>query len=125
MMHIKKIDHLVITTTDIEACLTFYQAIGFTCRCISGRYELFAGDFKINVHCKGKELYPHAAYVQCGSADICFEVEQIEKVKEHLEKQAIQIDEGIVERTGVKGAMKSIYIRDPDGNLLEFSSYSI
>lgn len=121
---IKKLDHLVITTAVVEQCLAFYEALGFTVREGGGRYELFAGDFKINVHVKGKELSPHAGHVQTGSADLCFEIEgNIEKLKRQLEQKGIPIELGIVERTGVRGKMQSIYLRDPDGNLVEFCSY--
>lgn len=121
---IKKVDHLVITTGNIRACVLFYEALGFSVRESSGRYELFAGDFKINVHIKGKELEPKAKYVQCGSADLCFEISgSIESLKEHLIQKGIPIELGVVIRHGVKGEMKSLYLRDPDGNLVELCSY--
>lgn len=121
---IKKLDHLVITTSNISAITSFYEKLGFTAKNTGGRYELHAGDFKINVHILGNELLPHAEHVQVGSADLCFEItEGIEYYKERLEKQDVVIELGIVERTGVNGRMSSIYLRDPDGNLLEFSSY--
>lgn len=120
----KKIDHVVITTADIEPCLSFYQKLGFTAKNNSGRYELYAGDFKINVHILGKELSPHAQNVTAGSADLCFEIDgELEDYKKELEYKGLEIELGIVARTGVKGSMKSIYLRDPDGTLLEFSSY--
>ena len=89
-----------------------------------GRYELYAGDFKLNIHIKGKELTPHAAYVQVGSGDLCFEIEgDIEDVKKTLEESGMTILLGVVERTGVRGLMHSIYLNDPDGNLVELCSY--
>lgn len=121
---IKKIDHFVITTTDIEKCFSFYEKIGFISKETDGRYELFAGDFKINVHIKGEELEPKAQNVQTGSADFCFEIdEDINILKDRLSKSNIEIELGIVQRNGVKGKMKSIYLRDIDGNLIELSSY--
>lgn len=71
---IKKIDHLVITTNKPKSCLDFYEKLGFVAKHTNNRYELFAGDFKINVHIKGSELCPHAQNVQTGSADMCFEI---------------------------------------------------
>ncbi len=121
---IRKIDHVVITTENMEKCIAFYEKIGFQAVRTNGRYELFAGDFKINVHEKGKELDPHAARVQPGSGDFCFELEErIENWKENLEKKGIAVYLGIVTRHGVSGEMQSLYLRDPDGNLLEFCSY--
>lgn len=120
---IRKLDHLVITTAQMEACLAFYEALGFRVRQGGGRYELFAGDFKINVHLLGKELLPHAAKVQPGSADLCFEVDDLDALVQDIEARKIEIELGIVERNGVRGTMRSIYLRDPDGNLIEFSAY--
>lgn len=121
---IKKIDHLVITTAVPEECLAFYRKLGFKVRDAGGRYELFAGDFKINVHVRGQELSPHAQTVQTGSADLCFELEEnLEAFRNRIEENRLIIELGIVKRTGVNGPMRSIYLRDPDGNLVEFCSY--
>ena len=121
---IKKIDHFVITTKDIEACLSFYQKLGFKCVQDFDRYQLYQGDFKINVHILGQELLPHAKNVQIGSQDICFEITiDIKEFEQYLQSNKISIEEGIVDRVGVFGIMQSIYLRDPDGNLLEFSQY--
>lgn len=115
---------MVITTADMEACLAFYETLGFSAKRSDGRYQLFAGDFKINVHMLGKELSPHAQHVKPGSADLCFEIDgSIEEYKRELESKCLQIFLGVVERNGTKGAMNSIYLRDPDGNLVEFCSY--
>ncbi|MEG0546852.1 MAG: VOC family protein [Oscillospiraceae bacterium] len=121
---IKKIDHIVITTTNFEECVKFYEKIGFKTKDTAGRYELYAGDFKINVHLKDYELFPHARNVQSGSADVCFEVtDSIDDLKNSLEEKGLAVELGVVERTGVNGAMRSIYLRDFDGNLIEFCSY--
>ncbi len=121
---IKKIDHLVITTKNIQACLEFYQKLGFETRKAHDRYAFFAGDFKINVHILGQEFSPHAQNVQVGSADFCFEIEgSIEEFKSELEQKGIKIELGVVEKKGVKAKVDSIYLRDVDGNLLEFCSY--
>lgn len=121
---IKKIDHLVITTSSPEACLDFYKKLGFKVCDPVNRYELFAGDFKINIHIKDHELKPHAENVQMGSADLCFEIsDNLEEFRSRLEKNGLEIILGIVGRNGVNGEMRSIYLRDPDGNLVEFCSY--
>lgn len=122
---IKKIDHIVITTDKPQACLVFYEKLGFSVRDGHGRFELFAGDFKINLHVKGRELLPHAGHVQTGSADLCFEIDEpIERFKARVEAVGILPESEIVERHGVYGAMSSLYFRDPEGNLLEFCDYT-
>lgn len=121
---IRNIDHVVITTRDPMACLGIYEKLGFLPRINGDRYELYAGDFKINVHVLGNEHSPHAGNVQTGSADLCFEIDgSLETYQQTLEKMGFQIELGVVERSGAKGGMRSIYLRDPDGNLLEFCSY--
>lgn len=123
-MTIKKIDHIVITTANPEACLAFYEKCGFQIHRNDQRYELFAGDFKINVHVKGRELSPHAGNIQTGSADLCFEITgSLETFRSKIEGKGLLIELGIVERTGVNGSMRSIYLRDADDNLVEFCSY--
>lgn len=122
---IEKLDHIVITTPEPRRCLDFYKKLGFEIKDSAGHYEMFAGDFKINVHVKGSELSPHAQNVQPGSGDFCFAVSgKLEDFKKMLEANSIPIELGIVGRTGAHGPMQSIYLRDPEGNLLEFSSYS-
>ncbi len=121
---IKKIDHIVITTGNIDTCLGFYKKLGFEVKAQNDRYELFSGDFKINVHILGKELSPHAQNVQSGSADICFEISgDIDTYMQEFQQKGFIIELGTVPRNGVRGEMKSCYLRDPDGNLLEFASY--
>lgn len=122
---LKKLDHLVITTADVSACLGFYSKLGFTARDAGGRYELYAGDFKLNVHLLGRELLPHAHHVQPGSADLCLEIDgDIAHCKAELERSGLTIEQGVVPRNGVRGPMQSIYLRDPDGNLVELCSYN-
>ena len=121
---IQKIDHVVITARDVAATLAFYQRLGFEVREGGGRQELYAGDFKINVHTLGRELSPHARQVQPGSADLCFEITGgIAALQQRLESDGVPVELGVVSRTGVRGSMRSLYLRDPDGNLLEFCSY--
>lgn len=122
---LKKLDHLVITTKDMDACIAFYRSIGFDARDADGRFELYAGDFKINVHYLGRELVPCARHVQCGSADLCFELSApISEFTRQLTAQNVSVELGVVARHGARGAMQSVYLRDPDGNLLEFCSYA-
>lgn len=121
---IKKIDHFVITTAHLADCLEFYQKLGFHVDEQGGRYALFAGDFKINVHVSGHELTPHAKHVQTGSADVCFEVGgELLPLHKSLAKAGVGALSEIVIRHGVSGRMQSFYLNDPDGNLIELSCY--
>lgn len=122
---IRTLDHLVITTEKLDACLAFYQALGFTAHSGGGRWELFAGDLKLNVHLRGRELSPHAGAVQPGSADFCLEVDDdLETLRRSLLDRGLAVELGVVNRTGVHGPMRSLYLRDPDGNLVELCSYA-
>ncbi|MEG0901806.1 MAG: VOC family protein [Clostridia bacterium] len=121
---IRKIDHMVITTAKLPACIAFYEALGFRSQAAGGRWELFANDFKINVHRKGQELEPKAQNVQTGSADFCFEIDgSLAACMDQLAKSGLEIELGSVVRHGVRGEMQSVYLRDPDGNLIELCSY--
>ena len=121
---IKNIDHFVITTKNISDTINFYSRLGFEVKDCGTRHELYAGNFKINVHILDHELSPHALNIKTGSADICFEIlGNIQGYKKELEDKGFEIELGVVKRNGVKGPMNSIYIRDFDGNLLEFCSY--
>lgn len=118
------IDHLVITTKDIQACLDFYQALGFEVRESAGRYELLADGFKINVHLTGKELDPHAKNPLPGSADFCLTTTRdLQEILEAARKNNLDIVCELTQRMGFRGSMSSIYLRDPDGNLVEISKY--
>ena len=120
---LKKIDHVVLTTAQPEACADFYQKLGFHFVDRGDRFEFMAGDFKLNVHFAGRELEPKAAHVQTGSVDLCFEVTSLAAFCEILRRSEIGIERGPVVRHGVWGKMQSVYVRDPDGNLLEFCEY--
>jgi len=126
MIKINHLDHLVLTVKDINKTVEFYtQILGMKKEIFKGsRIALKYGNQKINLHELGNEFEPKAYNVKEGSADLCFIVDtKIEDVKEFLELKGIEIIEGIVPRTGAIGNIKSIYIRDPDMNLVELSNY--
>lgn len=123
-MIIKKIDHFVLTTSQPKVFCQFYQKLGFRWLAQEGRNELFSDSFKINVHTLEHELEPHATKVQPGSADLCFEMEQsMEEIVCWLNDNKIEIALGPVHRFGRFGSMDSVYVYDPEGNLLEFCVY--
>ncbi|KGQ55106.1 VOC family protein [Gallibacterium anatis] len=125
MLNITHLDHLVLTVKDIDVSVAFYQKLGMKKQLfLGGRMALQFGQQKINLHQLGKEFEPKAKQVQAGSADLCFIVsEPLEQVLDYLKEQHLSIEEGIVERTGAVGKIRSIYLRDPDGNLIELSNY--
>lgn len=125
-MRVTRLDHLVLTVKDIEASVAFYQSVLGMKKVIfgNGRVALIFGDQKINLHQAGAEFEPKAALATPGSADLCFVVSHnIEEVIAHLNALQIEIIEGPVLRTGATGRINSVYIRDPDLNLLELSEY--
>jgi catechol 2,3-dioxygenase-like lactoylglutathione lyase family enzyme len=124
-MKIKSIDHIVLTVSDITQTCRFYtQILGMEeITFLNDRKALKFGSQKINLHIKGYEYDPKAKQPTPGSADICLIVEtSLHEVINRLRKFGIQIEDGPLERTGAQGALISIYIRDPDGNLLELSN---
>ncbi len=125
-MKITRLDHLVLTVASIEESCRFYeQVLGMeVIRFGEGRTALKFGKQKINLHETGKEFEPKAAAPTAGSGDLCFIAESsIREITAHLAELGIAIEEGPVKRTGALGKMESVYLRDPDGNLLELSSY--
>lgn len=119
------IDHLVLTVASIERTCRFYENhLGMERKIFAdGRTALHFGNHKINLHEKGREFEPGAGHPTTGSADLCFLVADIAATTRRLEETGIDLIEGPVPRTGARGAMISIYCRDPDGNLIELSQY--
>jgi len=125
-VQIERLDHFVLTVRDVDATVSFYQTVlGMAPVTFgSGRRALAFGQSKINLHPANAPLAPHASYPVPGSADLCFvTTESPKSVIDHLCKCGISIEEGPVPRTGALGPITSVYFRDPDGNLVEVSSY--
>ncbi len=125
-MQIERLDHLVLTVANIEAACAWYsrvlgmQAVTFG----DGRMALAFGQQKINLHQHGHEFEPKAAHPLPGSADLCFITRTpLDQVIAHLQVNSVPIIEGPVQRTGAIGSITSIYVRDPDGNLIEVAYY--
>lgn len=124
-MKVSHFDHLVITTQNLEACLHFYvDILDMELEHRNDRYAVRFGTQKINIHRKKAEFLPAAKNVTYGSQDICLIVEGgMEDIRDEIEKKGYPIELGIVRRTGAMGAIDSLYLRDPDGNLVELSAY--
>lgn len=125
MIRIDHLDHLVLTVASIEATCTFYaDVLGMTVEIFgAGRKALRFGDQKINLHQAGHEFEPKAAAPTPGSGDLCFiAATALENVVAHVGRLGVAIELGPVDRTGATGSIRSIYIRDPDGNLIEIAN---
>ncbi|KAJ5990948.1 hypothetical protein N7522_011155 [Penicillium canescens] len=132
---VKSLDHLVLTVRSIPRTVAWYTTyLGMRHEIFTSplnqavqRHALIFGSQKINLHQSGKEFEPKAQDVTPGSADLCFLTdENVETVLAAFEEARIEILEGakIVERTGAVGKIRSVYVRDPDGNLIEVSNYA-
>ena len=125
-MRINRLDHLVLTVADLDITVEFYtRVLGMEPVTFKGgRKALRFGHSKINLHRAGHEFEPKAARPTPGSADLCFIADEpLEEVITGLRRAGVPIEEGPVERTGATGTIASVYLRDPDGNLIEISSY--
>jgi catechol 2,3-dioxygenase-like lactoylglutathione lyase family enzyme len=115
-MKIEALDHLVLTVRDLEATIAFYERLGMQHVVFDdGRHALAFGTQRVNLHVAGREFEPKAAAPTPGSADVCFLVDE-------LDASSLDVLEGPVERTGAAGRIRSVYVRDPDGNLVELST---
>ena len=124
---IDHIDHVVLTTRDLSSCLHFYsQILGMKFEKFETptetRIALKFGDQKINVHEWGREFTPRAHVAAPGTLDLCFVASvSLEKVIEKLQQSNVKIIEGPVMKTGATSKIRSVYVRDPDLNLVEIA----
>ena len=123
------LDHLVLTVADIDVSIQFYtEVLGMVAERFhpadgSTRWALSFGDQKINLHPADGVFAPHAAVPAAGTADLCFLSEETLAVwVAHFAKCGVEIAEGPIARTGATGPIVSLYVRDPDGNLIEVSN---
>lgn len=124
-MRISHIDHLVITTANLKQCLDFYVGLlGMRHIELNGHHNLLFPHGKISLHTVKGEFQPSAVNPEYGAQDFCLIVnDDLEKVRDEIIANGYKIEEGIVVRHGSQGVMHSIYLRDPDGNLVELSRY--
>jgi catechol 2,3-dioxygenase-like lactoylglutathione lyase family enzyme len=122
-VRVASLDHLVLTVRDPDATVAFYELLGMRRETFGdGRLALRFGDQKINVHVAGAEIAPHAREPRPGSADLCLLIEGTAAEAESVLRAAgVPIELGPVERIGATGPLRSLYVRDPDGNLVELS----
>jgi len=124
---IDHLDHLVLSTRDREACIDFYTGVlGMALETFgAGRVAFKFGRQKINLHEAGKEFLPKATVPTPGSLDLCFIAAlPLAAVIARLREHGVAIEEGPVARTGANWPITSVYVRDPDGNLIEISEKS-
>ena len=126
---IHHLDHLVLTTAHEKECIDFYtRVLGMKLESFIGgtppveRKAFKFGQQKINLHIKGKEFEPKADLPTPGSLDLCFIADRpLREVIEQLNAKNWPIIEGPVIRTGASSKINSVYVRDPDQNLIEIS----
>jgi len=124
---IDHVDHIVLTTRDLEGCIRFYRdVLGMSLESFrtptETRQALKFGKQKINLHEWGKEFTPRAHVAAPGTLDLCFiAAVPLEAVIAKLKAAQIPILEGPVMKTGATGRIRSVYVRDPDLNLVEIS----
>ena len=126
---IDHLDHLVLTTCDEAACIDFYtRVLGMQLESFVGgtppvqRQAFKFGNQKINLHVRGREFEPKAHLPVPGALDLCFIASiPLDEVMARVAQAAWPIMEGPVMRTGANQKIRSIYLRDPDLNLIEIS----
>ena len=126
-----RLDHIVLTVADIEATTQFYErALGFERELFRGpegqaRHALRFGKLKINLQDRSTETPTKAKTPTFGSGDFCLiAAVPLDQVIAHLRAEKVAIDTGPVPRRGALGPIRSIYLRDPDGNLVEVAEYT-
>ncbi|WP_116209287.1 VOC family protein [Streptomyces olivoreticuli] len=125
-MRVDRLDHLVLTVKNIDATVAFYTTV-LGMRAVTfdgGGHSVTFGHSKINLHQAGREFELKAEHPTPGNGDLCFIVDQgIDEIIAELAAHDIAVEEGPVERAGATGTMTSVYLRDPDDNLIELSHY--
>ncbi|MGE5595067.1 MAG: VOC family protein [Hyphomicrobiales bacterium] len=124
-MRAERLDHLVLTVADPETTAAWYERVLGMERVTfgEGRLALRFGNQKLNLHQAGHEFEPKASRPTPGSADLCFVTRvPIGDVIAHLGRLGLSVERGPVERTGALHPVRSVYLRDPDGNLVEIAN---
>src|ERR1700712_834983 len=122
-MRVASLDHLVLTVASIPAAVEFYERLGMRAETFGdGRHPLRFGSPKINLHEAGAQFAPDAEPAVPGSGDLCFLLDgPLDEAARVLREAGVAIELGPIAREGAAGALESLYVRDPDGNLVELS----
>ena len=124
-MRVLRIDHVVLTVADLGRTIAFYERVlGMTAISFGeGRRGVAFGDQKLNLHQAGQEFEPRALRPAPGAIDMCFTTDvPLDEVAAHLRSESVVIEHGPVDKVGARSALRSLYFRDPDGNLIEVSN---
>jgi catechol 2,3-dioxygenase-like lactoylglutathione lyase family enzyme len=124
-MKVQRIDHIVLTVADVDRTIAFYERVlGMTAVSFGeGRRGLAFGDQKLNLHQAGREFEPKAQRPTPGAIDLCLTTDvPLDQVAAHLRMESVVIEHGPVDKVGARSALRSLYFRDPDGNLIEVSN---
>ena len=124
-MDIASIDHVVLTVRDVRASVAFYTRVLGMREVVFGsdRRALAFGTSKLNLHQAGREIEPKASHAAPGAVDLCLLAHTpIAEILSHLAAHGVTVEHGPVERHGAEGPILSVYVRDPDGNLIELSN---
>ena len=127
---VDSLDHLVLTVTDMDRTVAFYRdVLGMTVERFqpadggAARLALRFGTQKINLHDVAGPFQPHARAPQPGSADLCLlSRASLDDWQTALAGHGVAVEAGPVARTGATGPLRSLYVRDPDGNLIEIAN---
>ncbi|WP_435062494.1 VOC family protein [Halobaculum sp. EA56] len=123
-MNLAGIDHFVLRVGDVEESVAFYESIGAeTVTFGDGRRAVRFGDQKINLHPPDPDVEPVASAPTPGSGDFCVLADEpIEAIERALGERGVDVILGPIARTGTTGPITSVYVRDPDGNLVEIAT---
>jgi catechol 2,3-dioxygenase-like lactoylglutathione lyase family enzyme len=128
VISVDKVDHLVLTVTDVDRALEFYERVlGMSAVTLpDGSRAVRFGTQTVQLRAANELVEPTATHPVPGSANLCFLVTNaIREVQEHLRAHDVRIEEGPMARIGSLGSVTSLYVRDPDGNLIEMARYDV
>ena len=122
---VDRLDHLVLTVQNLDATCRFYERVlGMERRTFGvDRTTLFFGRQKINLHEAARPIDPNVRHATPGSADLCFITETpMAEIMAHLAAEGVEIITGPGERSGARATLNSVYVYDPDENLIEIAN---
>ncbi|GAB4224644.1 MAG: VOC family protein [Kiloniellaceae bacterium] len=124
-VELDRLDHFALTVRDVEETCAFYEkALGMARQTFGeGRVALRFGRHRININPNPNDLSRKPAVPIPGSAEFCIVVRTpLEKIIAHLRGCGVDLEHGPAEAQGAEGPLRSIWFRDPDGNLVEVAA---